>query len=394
MKAKPYILMLEDKPEDAALISCVLRAGELGFELECTKTREDFERALRDRRPDVILSDHGSPPFDSLNALALARKRCPDVPFILVTDSAEDPLALAGLERGADAFLAKNHLPHWIPKVKRALQQAKKGEEYRSLQQRLQERAEADGRTAAQLEQLLARRTKDLQNATRDLEAFSYSISHDLRAPLRHINAFISLLEQSLKGSLTEESRGRLQIVAQAAEHLGHLVDDLLDLSRVGRQELRRLPISLASLVDEARDHLRDEAADRDVEWVLGNLPIVQGDPVALRQVYVNLLSNALKYSAPKAHARVEIACQENSDHTVCYVRDNGVGFDNQYATKLFGVFQRLHSEKEFEGTGIGLAIVRRIVQRHGGRVWAHGSTGRGATFYFSIPKRPAPVAA
>jgi two-component system, sensor histidine kinase and response regulator len=394
MNAKPYILMLEEKPEDAALISRVLGAGELAFELACTQTREDFERALVERRPDVILSDHSSPPFDSLNALAIARKRCPEVPFILVTDSAEDPLALAGLERGADAFLAKNLLPHWLPKLKRSLQQARRGDEYRSLQKRLHERAEANRRTATQLEQLLARRTRDLQNATRELEAFSYSISHDLRAPLRHINAFISLLEQSLKGSLTEESRGRLQIVAQAAEHLGKLVDALLHLSRVGRQELSRLPVSLTSLVTEARDHLRDETVNRDVEWVLGDLPVVHGDPVALRQVYVNLLSNALKYSAPRARARVEIACQENGDHTVCYVRDNGVGFDNQYATKLFGVFQRLHSDKEFEGTGIGLAIVRRIIQRHGGRVWAHGTAGRGATFYFSLPKKPVPVAA
>ncbi len=387
MKTKPHILMLEDKPADAELIARVLRVGDVAFQLECVKTQEQFERALEQNQPDVILSDHGAPEFDSLSALSIARSKCPEVPFILVTSSAKDPLTLAGLERGADAFVAKDSLLHWVPKLKRSLKQAEKEAHHRLTEKHLRKKAEQDKKTTAELEDLVARRTRELLAATKELEAFSYSVSHDLRAPLRHINAFIFLLEQSLRNSLTDESRQRLEVVASAAEHLGQLVDDLLHLSRVGRQELRKIPVSLASLVEEAKTHLRDEIAGRDILWVTGNLPVVQGDPIALRQVLVNLLSNALKYSAPREKARIEIGCQERGGEIVCSVKDNGVGFDMQHAAKLFGVFQRLHSEREFDGTGIGLAIVRRIIHRHGGRVWAEGVLDQGASFYFSLPK-------
>lgn len=386
MNDKPHILMLEDKPAEADLISRVLRAGDLGFQLDCVKTRKQFEQALEENPPDVILSDHGAQDFDSLSALSIARSRCPDVPFILVTGSSKDPITLEALERGADGFFAKDHLVHWVPKLKRSLKQSQKEAQHHELERALLERAERNRKTNADLEDLVTRRTRELQAATKELEAFSYSISHDLRAPLRHINAFIFLLEQSLRHNITEESRQRLQVVASAAEHLGQLVDDLLNLSRVGRQDLRKIPVSLGLLVTEARNHLSDETANRKIEWVIDELPVVQGDPIALRQVFVNLLSNALKYSAPRPVARIEVGCRKSDREVVVYVRDNGVGFDREHASKLFGVFQRLHSEQEFEGTGIGLAIVRRIIHRHGGRVWAEGAVDQGATFYFALP--------
>jgi light-regulated signal transduction histidine kinase (bacteriophytochrome) len=277
-------------------------------------------------------------------------------------------------------------LPHWVPKLRRSLKQAEKAAQHHRIEQALRERAEENSQSKAELEDLVWKQTKDLQAATKELEAFSYSVSHDLRAPLRHINAFIYLLEKSLRDDISDESRERLQVVASAAEHLGHLVDDLINLSRVGRQELRKIPVPLDSLVAEAKNHLRDEVAGRKVDWEIGNLPVVHGDPIALRQVFVNLLSNALKYSTPRARATIEIGCHAADGETVCFVRDNGVGFNMDHVSRLFGVFQRLHSEREFEGTGIGLAIVRRIIQRHGGRVWAEGAVDRGATFFFSLP--------
>jgi len=392
MKDKPHILMLEDKPANAQLVARVLRAGDLAFQLECVKTQEQFEHAL-EHRPDVILSDLVAPSFDSLTALSIARTRCPDVPFILVTGSAEDPMTVEALRRGADAFLTKDHLPHWVPKLRRSLKQAEKAAQHHRIEQALRERAEENSQSKAELEDLVGKQTKDLQAATKELEAFSYSVSHDLRAPLRHINAFIYLLEKSLRDDISDESRERLQVVASAAEHLGHLVDDLINLSRVGRQELRKIPVPLDSLVAEAKNHLRDEVAGRNVDWEIGNLPVVHGDPIALRQVFVNLLSNALKYSTPRARATIEIGCHASNGETVCFVRDNGVGFNMDHASRLFGVFQRLHSEREFEGTGIGLAIVRRIIQRHGGRVWAEGAIDRGATFFFSLPSTLEPEA-
>lgn len=393
MKEQPHILMLENEPVEAERIGQVLRQGDLDFELERVVTQEEFEHALEEHRPDVILSDHGASEFDSLTALSVARRKRPDVPFILVAGSADDPVTIEALLRGADGFIAKDHVPHWLPKLKRSLRQAEREARHLRTEQALRESQERHEQTLAELQRLVARRTRELQVATKELEAFSYSISHDLRAPLRHINAFIYLLEQSLRGKLTDESRLRLKVVASAAEHLGQLVDDLLNLSRVGRQELCKIPVSLTSLAEEARSHLLSEMGERKVEWVIGSLPTVSGDPIALRQVLVNLFSNALKYSSPRPRSRVEINCREEDGETVCYVRDNGVGFDMKNASRLFGVFQRLHSDKEFEGTGIGLAIVRRIIQRHGGRVWAESEVDQGATFYFSLPKLAEAVA-
>jgi signal transduction histidine kinase len=380
--------MLDDEV-DADLIEGILRAGDLAFQLRQVHTREEFEQALENQTPDLILSDHGRQEFDGVAALSIARKKCPNVPFIFIAASDEDPLALEALERGADGFLSRDHLLHWLPKVKRSLRFAEREAQHLRIEQSLRDDQQRHQDARAELEERVARKSRELQDAAKELEAFSYSVSHDLRAPLRHINAFIYLLEKSLNSNLSDESRRQLRLITDAAEHLGELVDDLLSLSRIGRQTLRKVPVPLGSLVNEARYHLSEEIRGRNIEWVIGSLPVVQADPVALRQVLVNLLSNALKYSAPRDRARIEVACQNRGAETVFFVRDNGVGFDMRQSSRLFGVFQRLHDEKDFEGTGIGLAIVRRVIQRHGGCAWAEGVVDRGATFYFSLPNDP-----
>jgi PAS domain S-box-containing protein len=238
------------------------------------------------------------------------------------------------------------------------------------------------------LEQRVQERTAQLEAANEELEAFSYSVSHDLRSPLRHIAGYVEIL-QSEAAKLDETSRQHLQTVADSAAHLGELIDALLAFSRMSRTEMHHQRISLARLVDEARHELRHDSKDRDIEWHIGNLPEVQGDPFMLRQVIVNLLSNAIKYTRTRPRARIEIGATDTGAETVFFISDNGVGFDMQYIEKLFGVFQRLHPAHEFSGTGIGLANVRRIIHRHGGRTWAEGEIGRGAKFYFSLPKPP-----
>jgi signal transduction histidine kinase len=239
----------------------------------------------------------------------------------------------------------------------------------------------------ADLEHRVAERTKELEESNRELEAFSYSVSHDLRAPLRHIDGFVELLTKHAGPSLDEKGRRHLATISGAAQKMGALIDDLLAFSRVGRTEMRKTTVDLGALAAEVVRELGVDAKGRRVDWKLGALPIVKGDPAMLRLVLTNLFSNALKYSGPRETARIEVEAQSQNGEIVVVVRDNGVGFDPTYVHKLFGVFQRLHGPAEFEGTGIGLANVRRIVGRHGGRTWAEGAIDQGATFYFSLPK-------
>jgi PAS domain S-box-containing protein len=240
-----------------------------------------------------------------------------------------------------------------------------------------------------ELEQRVNSRTAQLEAANKELEAFSYSVSHDLRSPLRHIAGYVEILQNEAAAKLDESSRKYLQTIADSAKNLGTLIDALLAFSRMGRSEMRQQRVKLAALVEEARQELSHDLEGRNIDWHIGALPEAQGDPLMLRQVIINLVSNALKYTRQRAQAKIEIGATDAENEILFFIRDNGVGFDMKYKDKLFGVFQRLHPANQFEGIGIGLANVRRIVHRHGGRTGAVGKVNEGATFYFSIPKIP-----
>jgi signal transduction histidine kinase len=254
------------------------------------------------------------------------------------------------------------------------------------LQIEVEQRAHREDRIRS-LNQELAKRAAELEATNRELESFAYSVSHDLRAPLRHVAGFSELLQKQASSSLDDKSQRYIRTIIESARKMGNLIDDLLAFSRIGRTETRAMAVNLQQLVKEVIAETKQETKDRNIAWKIGALPVCYGDRSMLKLVVVNLVSNAIKFTRMRAPAEVEIGCVDrNKSEIEVFVKDNGAGFDMRYVNKLFGVFQRLHLPEQFEGTGIGLATVQRIIHRHGGKVWAEGAVDQGATFHFSLP--------
>jgi light-regulated signal transduction histidine kinase (bacteriophytochrome) len=247
-------------------------------------------------------------------------------------------------------------------------------------------RAEEDRRIKAELERRVAERTAQLEAANKELESFSYSVSHDLRSPLRAIDGFSRILQEDYAGKLDDESRRLLGVIRDNSQKMGRLIDDLLEYSRLGRKPLSTVEIDMKRLVEEVLGELQ-VSGEKPPRLVLGALPPARGDAMLVKQAWANLMGNAIKFSSKRERPVIEVSGREDGAESVYCVKDNGAGFDMQYYDKLFGVFQRLHSAEEFSGTGVGLAIVQRVVTRHGGRLWAEGKVNEGATFYFALPK-------
>ena len=236
-----------------------------------------------------------------------------------------------------------------------------------------------------ELEQRVTARTEELRSVNKELEAFNYAVAHDLRAPLRHIHGFTEMLADEAKPVLTDSCKHQLDTILESVQHMSELLEDLLKLSRLGRQELSKQICNANSLMAEVVKALEPESAGREVEWRITDLTPVECDPALFKQVLVNLLSNALKFTRTRNPAIIEIGQTTIDGEAAIFIRENGVGFSMKYADKLFGLFQRLHRQQDFEGTGVGLAIVQRIMHRHGGRVWAEAAPDKGATFYLSL---------
>ena len=261
----------------------------------------------------------------------------------------------------------------------------------RQTRDRLQIEVEHRARREDEIRSLnleLAKRAAELEATNKDLESFAYSVSHDLRAPLRHLVGYSELLQKQAASLLDDKSRRYMQTILESGKRMGNLIDDLLAFSRIGRAETKKMLVNLEQLVKEVVAELGQETKGRDIAWKIGALPVCFGDRSMLKLVVVNLVSNAVKFTRARKPAEIEVGCVAGNNNEVeVFVRDNGAGFDMQYVNKLFGVFQRLHLAEQFEGTGIGLATVQRIIHRHGGKVRAEGAVDQGATFYFSLPK-------
>jgi two-component system sensor histidine kinase/response regulator len=382
MEEKLKILMLEDDSNDRELLLYHLKKGGMNFVSEVVDTEEDFERGLKNFAPDVILSDFSLPTYNGVEAFKLKQKLLPDIPFIIVSGTIGEEKAVELIKSGITDYLVKDRVISLPSKITRAIREAKDKVEKRKAEEEIL-------KLNAELEERVKQRTAELEIANEQLESFTSTVAHDLRSPLQVINGYASILNRKYKDSLNDDEKRLVQGIKEHTIQMGQLIDDLLNFSKLGRTEIVSRPLDMNELVQAVISQLRLGTEKLNTRFRFQELKPGYGDKNLMYQVWVNLISNAVKYSRKELNPIIEIGTKRLNDEDVYYVKDNGVGFDMQYYDKLFSVFQRLHRQSEFEGTGVGLAVVNAVVTKHGGRVWAEGKVNEGATFYFTLPGSP-----
>lgn len=388
---KPVVLLVDDRPENLTVLEELL--GDLG--IEAVRALSGNEALLLTLKMDfaLVLLDVQMPAMDGFETAELMRAnpKTRHLPIIFVTAGRKDlQYQFKGYDAGAVDYLTKPIEPVILRSKVRVFRdlyvQRRELEIHRQHLQSLVDQRTTELRNAARdLEQRVIDRTRELQQMNQQLEVFAYSVSHDLRAPLRHVDTFSQILMNDYANQLDEEARGVLQRIVAGCTQMERLIDAILALSRTARQPLNKILVNPENIVRKAYEELVSAGDQQKITLAINPLPDCLADPLLLHQVMVNLLSNAIKYSRKKEFIRIEAGCSLENGTPVYFVRDNGIGFDMQYADKLFSVFQRLHSQREFEGTGVGLAIVQNIIQRHGGNIWAEAEVNQGATFFFTL---------
>lgn len=505
---KLKILHLEDLPSDAELVRRALVKGKMDFDLLLTDNRDGFLNALDNYKPDIILSDHSLPSFDSIEAITIVKEKQITVPFILITATISEEFAVEVMKEGAWDYILKDRLQRLPNAIKNALEKHRIDTERKKIldhviaNEALYKEAERiarfgtwhsdqrSGRTVMSegsyrilgyepneispsanfflqsiypddlleiqklfsqsapspetkdidfrmkdkygntiyvnsqfqikydakgmpasiigfnqditkqkeaelkimqltqtLEKKVAERTSQLEQSIKELESFSYSVSHDLRAPLRVINGYSKLLMDEHHDTLEPEAIDYIRTVNENAIQMGQLIEDLLNLSRLGLESLDKTEVDMKTLVEMTLYEHKLSHENTPDNITIGDLHPAVCSRNLMKQVWVNLLTNAIKYSSKKENPSIQISSYITEGEIVYFIKDNGAGFDMKFADRLFGVFQRLHNKQDFEGTGVGLALVHRIISRHGGRVWAEGVPDKGATFYFTLPR-------
>jgi two-component system sensor histidine kinase/response regulator len=404
------ILIVEDSPTQAKRLQHILEGQ--GYDVTIAADGREALEAARGRRPSLIISDVIMPEMDGYELCHRVKSDASlaDIPVILVTTLFDPQDVIRGLECRADNFILKPYDERYLLSrvqfvlVNREVRQSEQtgmgveiffnGHKHFITADRLQilnlllstyEAAIQRNKELSVARDDLHRLNSDLEAANKELETFSYSVSHDLRAPLRAVDGFSSILLEEFSAPMPPQAKLLLNNVRTSAKQMGQLIDDLLRFSSLGRQALSKQSVNISAHVRAVLDELHKKQADRRIEIKISELPDCVGDPSLLRQVLVNLLSNAFKFTRQREKAMIEVGCRQQGGENVYFVRDNGAGFDMRHVEKLFGVFQRFHRADEFEGTGVGLSIVQRIIQRHGGRIWAEAEVEKGATFYFTL---------
>jgi signal transduction histidine kinase len=360
------LLIVDDEiPQMKAL--CNTLEGQ-GYQTTGVSSPQGALELLLENRFDLILTDLMMPEMDGIAFLRAALERDPSLVGIIMTGRGSIDSAVQAMQSGAlDYILKPFKLSAILPVISRAL----------AIRQLRLENTE--------LQDKIRQRTMELEAANKDLESFSYSVSHDLRSPLRRISGFAQVLLEDCSPELSPKAQELLSVIIGNAGQMWQLIEGLLRFSRLGRQHLLMEPVEVEELVHEVLSSMSSELEGRHIEILAQDLPGCFGDPALLKQVFINLLSNAFKFTRQREPATIKIGCICEQDENVYFIQDNGIGFDMKDAQKLFGVFQRLHPDEQFEGTGVGLSIVQRIVERHGGKVWAEAEEGKGATFYFRL---------
>jgi len=365
--SKARLLVVDDEAAQATALHNTLR--DAGYDVLAHTSAHKALDALRTHPYDLVLTDLRMPEMSGIDFLRLAQEVDADVVGIVMTGHAAIDTAIDAMKAGALDYVVKPFKLSTIqPVIARALEVRRLRVEVTELQQRLRQHV------------------AELEAANKELEQFSYSVSHDLRAPLRAINGFSNILAETYSSQFPTEARSLLTRIITNAERMGQLIEHLLRFSQLNRQTLSMRHVALNDLAKDVVDELRGYDASRNIQVKLSHLPDTKGDPVLLRQVFYNLLSNAFKFTRNKELAEIAVGTEMHGHELVYFVRDNGAGFDMQHASNLFRVFHRLHAAREFEGTGVGLSLVQRIVQRHGGQIWAEAVPQQGATFYFTLP--------